>query len=208
MSCVKLSGWLKRVKSLKCAILDEKLFKFISTAYRFSCFIEINSLHFLKLLKRLCEFKLRPLVDLEVKSTKLSNDIDPDAAFQAQNLLAVHKNICENWWGFAFLIFVKPFFRIKKLKLEIAEITIVKAITEGEPVDKKPNFEICPVYSQFISNCGSSVYMTNPSVLCSKTYNNNFFRRWINTLARGNYTPDKKWPPPPLILFSEKKRKS
>ena len=52
---------------------------------------------FQKLLKRLCEFKLRPLVDLEVKSTKLSNDVDPDAAFQAQNLLAVHKSICENW---------------------------------------------------------------------------------------------------------------
>lgn len=60
----------------------------------------MKSTHLIKLLKRLCELKLRPLVDLEAKSTKLSNDVDPDAAFQAQNLLAVHKNICENWWDF------------------------------------------------------------------------------------------------------------
>ena len=41
--------------------------------------------------------ELRPLVDLSEQARNLNEDFDPDAVFQARNLLAIHRNICETW---------------------------------------------------------------------------------------------------------------
>ena len=41
--------------------------------------------------------KLRPLIDLSEQANNLKDEFDPDAVFQARNLLAIHRNICETW---------------------------------------------------------------------------------------------------------------
>lgn len=36
-------------------------------------------------------------MDLSEQARNLNEDFDPDAVFQARNLLAIHRNICETW---------------------------------------------------------------------------------------------------------------
>ena len=74
-------------------------------------------------------------------------------------------------------VVVSNIFRLSMLKEEESEVRLLKSITEGDSSGKTPDVAKLFLYHQLVSNCGSSVYMTNPKVLCSKSYSSNFFRR-------------------------------
>ena len=63
-------------------------------------YVPYNKLKDFQLVRRLCQLKQRSLNDLVVQCGQISSEVrteSPDALFQAENLIGVHSNICQNW---------------------------------------------------------------------------------------------------------------